>query len=510
MLLRIVSIAAILITNMLMACGEILAGEIEINVIDEDSGRPTAVRMHVRDATGRTVRPKGVPRWHDHFVFHGKIILDVRPGHYTFEVERGPEYRTRQGYFDMSRGAADNKTIAMQRFVNMKQEGWWSGDLFVQRPIDDLANLMLAEDLHAAPLVTITNAKSLWTERAVPEQRTFPVGDNRFFQVLGGRDGRAGGELLLLNLTTPMPLSATDREVPSSVDFLKAARRSSSTAHAAIGEPFAWDMPVWIASGMIDSMLLANHHILRDGSATKTLPGKPRDNLRFSDAHAAGRWSESIYYQLLNCGLRLPPSAGSGSGVAMNPVGYNRVYVHCGDDFSADAWWEGLKAGRVLVTNGPLLRPRVNGELPGHVFKVAADETMELQATLQLSLRERVEYLEIVKDGKVIHDVRLQDYAAAGGKLPPVSFTESGWMLIRAVTNNPKTYRYATTGPYYVQIGDNPRISKQAAQFFLDWVYKRAKMIQQIANAEERTAVMRYHRAARDFWQSKLDAANSP
>ena len=46
-------------------------------------------------------------------------------------------------------------------------------------------------------------------------------------------------------------------------------------------------------------------------------------------------------------------------------MGYNRVYVHCGESTDVRGWWEGLRAGRVVVTNGPLLRPRVNGELPG-------------------------------------------------------------------------------------------------------------------------------------------------
>lgn len=33
-----------------------------------------------------------------------------------------------------------------------------------------------------------------------------------------------------------------------------------------------------------------------------------------------------------------------------------------------DAWWEGLREGKVVVTNGPL-RPKVNGQPPGHVFQ---------------------------------------------------------------------------------------------------------------------------------------------
>ena len=37
-------------------------------------------------------------------------------------------------------------------------------------------------------------------------------------------------------------------------------------------------------------------------------------------------------------------------------------------------WWDGLKSGRVFVSNGPLLRCRANGEWPRHVFKASQGE----------------------------------------------------------------------------------------------------------------------------------------
>ena len=71
-----------------------------------------------------------------------------------------------------------------------------------------------------------------------------------------------------------------------------------------------------------------------------------------------------------------------------NPVGYNRVYVQCGDELNYDTWWENLRAGRVVVTNGPLMRPLINGKLPGHIFRAADGETIDLEITLGLSLRD--------------------------------------------------------------------------------------------------------------------------
>ena len=146
--------------------------------------------------------------------------------------------------------------------------------------------------------------------------------------------------------------------------------------HIDVEKPFWWDVPLWVATGKVDSIGLANNHLHRDGMLDNEAWGKPRPTGRFSDPLGNGRWSQDIYYQLLNCGLRIPPSAGSASGVLPNPVGYNRVYVHCGDELTWDKWWENLRRGG---SSSPTARccgrgsigpggPQ-EGALPGHVFQ---------------------------------------------------------------------------------------------------------------------------------------------
>ncbi len=76
------------------------------------------------------------------------------------------------------------------------------------------------------------------------------------------------------------------------------------------------------------------------------------------------------------------------------------------------------------------------------------------------------------------------------------------------MTSNPKTFRFASTGPYYVEIGYEPRVSKKAAQFFVDWVYERAGRIK-LDDLAQKEEVLQYHRQARDFWRKKLEAANA-
>src|SRR5204862_1084447 len=80
-----------------------------------------------------------------------------------------------------------------------------------------------------------------------------------------------------------------------------------------------------------------------------------------------------LYYLLLNCGYRLRPTAGTASGVHPVPLGFGRVYVHVGKDFSYGAWVKGLNEGRSFVTTGPMLLAELNGREPGEVFRPSGD-----------------------------------------------------------------------------------------------------------------------------------------
>lgn len=474
-------------------------GTLHLSVTDQATGEPLAVRMYLKNERGRTIHPPRTVWWKDHFVVDGAIDLELLPGSYTFEMERGPEYKLRTGNFTIESGAEDTHGVVMERFVDMKKEGWWSGELHIHRPPADMEFLMKAEDLHVGPVITWWNKRNAWADQAIPDERLVRFDGDRYYHVMAGEDERGGGALMFFNLDKPLEIADAEREYPCAAAFQDLAARDPQ-AHIDVEKPFWWDMPVWVANGPVHSMGLAHNHMWRDGVLATEAWGKPRDKTLYPDPHGNARWSIDIYYHLLNCGLRIPPSAGSASGVLPNPVGYNRVYVYCGDDFTYENWWEGLRAGRVVVTNGPLIRPHVNGKLPGHVFQAQAGQEVTLDIALKLSTREKIEYLEIIKNGQVHREVRLDEYARSGGRLPKVTFDESGWMLIRAVTNQEKTYRFASTGPYYVEIGNQPRISKRSAQFFVDWVYERARQIK-LDDAEKQEEVMAYHRKARDFWE---------
>jgi len=265
-------------------------------------------------------------------------------------------------------------------------------------------------------------------------------------------------------------------------------------------------MPMLVAHGLVDSVEVADGRLLREGMGDGPVVGKPRDGGLYPTSLGYARWIQDIYFKLLDCGLRMPPTAGSGSGESPNPVGYNRVYVHVAEPFTYERWWENLRAGRVTVTNGPLLRPTVEGQLPGHVFQLAEGQAAQFEIALTLSTREPISYLEIIRNGRVAHSLPFKQYAESG-RLPPIEFDKPGWFLVRVVTDRPKTYRFAMTGPWYVEMGGRRRVSRSAAQFFLDWVYERARQIE--LTGPERDEVIAYHRTARDFWQRLVEQAGA-
>ncbi|MBN2023775.1 MAG: hypothetical protein JW809_13390 [Pirellulales bacterium] len=483
-------------------------GRLVLTVVDRDSGKPIPCRMHLRAGGGRPRGVPGLPFWNDHVALPGRVTLDLPKGDYAFELERGLEYVTRSGRFTIDHFADDAKEVDLKRFVDMSARGWWSGDLDVRREPGQIELVMQAEDLHVAALIESQRRKSKTPpDAAAPSPKRFD--DNRYYSTATALLAWPGTRLVCLNVEKPPAAPAAGEVFPAELEQTLTAIHEQPGAWIDLSSPTAWDMPTLVALGLVDSIQLAGGSICRDRVIDRPDEGRPRDRKRFPGVRGGPEWDQEVYFRLLDCGLRIPPSAGSASGEAPNPVGYNRMYVHVGGEFGYDAWWQGLRAGRATITNGPLMEPDVDGHVPGHVFQASEGEAVELEIGLTLSTREPISYLEIVQDGQVAQSIRFDEYQKSG-RLPKVRFERSGWFLLRAVTDLPNTYRFAMTGPYHVEIGPARRISRADAQFFLDWVYDRARMLrEEIADPAARQAALAPHRKARDFWQRLVERASA-
>ena len=484
-----------------VVCAFQLQGQEARFLIISESKAILPCRIHLKDSASKPVQAPGLPFWRDHFVCNGDVSLKLAAGKYSYEIERGPEYSQAKGTFTVPENGPVAITNQLKRIADLAGEGWWSGELHVHRPLADVELLMRAEDLHVAPVITWWNNQNLWSNGS-PKNLLTRFDSDRFYQVMGGEDERNGGALLYFNLAQPLKITGAGREFPSPMQFLSEARKDSNV-WVDIEKPFWYDAPIWLASEMADSIGIANNHMHRSGVYPGEAWGRARDTNRLAGPHGNGFWTQEIYYHALNCGLRLPPSAGSASGVLPNPVGYNRVYVHVDGPLTYEKWWENFRAGRVFISNGPLLRVRANGELPGHVFKLREKEELTVKIEGKIDSRDPLAKIEIIQNGKVIRTI------PNSTSLGEIKINESGWFLIRAIADVPETFRFASTGPFYVERAGAPsRLSKSSAQFFLDWVRERIDRVK-IDDATQAEQVLRHHRDAERFWENKKAQANA-
>jgi hypothetical protein len=485
-------------------------GKLLLKVTDAKTGELIPFRIHLRNEKQVPVKVPPLPFWHDHLSAPGSLELSLFKGNYFFEIEHGPEFVTGSGYFTIHDGADDEKVVALKRACDMAAEGWRSGDFDVRRPVRELELAMLADDLRFAPLVTWSNRRSEWAKTKFPaEPLTRFDHDGRLYDVGGGADDRPGGPIHLFRLSEPAPLPADATQLASLIPKLRELKEQQPDAWLDVAHPCAWDLPLLVAAGLVDSYCLAPSQLLRD-KVDPAAVGRPFSRGQYPGLAGLGDFACDAYFHLLNVGLRIAPSAGSGSGTVGNPVGYNRVYVwNDPEKFEAADWWESLKQGRAIVTNGPLIRPKANGRLPGNTFDGKTGEPVTLQIALDLTTRDKIDYVEVIQNGSVVYNVPLRDWAKDGGRFPPLTFRESGWCLVRVRCDSPKTFRFALSAPWYVAIDDKPRTGRTSAQFFLDWVEERAASLK-IADAAERTVAEEQIAAARKFWRKKVDDATSP
>jgi len=499
-------LAAIVVLGEVLPAAEV--GKLQISVADQ-RGQALPCRIHLADGAGKTVSAKNLPSWNDHFVCPGSVSLELPAGAYRLEVERGPEYEQHAARFSLAGGEEKKIAVGLKRIADLAAAGWFSGDLHVHRPVEQMELLMQAEDLCVAPTITWWNNTNLWSNRPLPTDPVMRYPGPRFCDAMAGEDEREGGAIMYFRCRRPLAITGAQREYPSPMKFIAEARKLPRV-WIDVEKPFWWDVPVWLAGGAADSIGLANNHMCRSRMYEDEAWGRPRDVARLPAPRGNGFWSQEIYYHVLDSGLRIPPSAGSASGVLPNPVGYNRVYVYLGQPMDYDKWWEDLRAGRSFVTNGPLLLCKANGQLPGHVF--AAPDGGEAKVELEISLlgRDRVPMLEIVRDGRVEQKVSPASPAGSTARAT-LSFRQSGWFLVRAIADNPRTFRFASTAPFYVEVGaPKRRISKASAQFFLDWVEEREKRVAQtLGNQAQLREVLAYHQKAKEFWQERVKTANA-
>jgi hypothetical protein len=208
------------------------------------------------------------------------------------------------------------------------------------------------------------------------------------------------------------------------------------------------------------------------------------------------RWMMDLYYSFLNCGFRIPVSAGSASGVMPVWPGYARVYVHLNGPLGYDQWFSDLKAGRSIATNGPLLEVSLDGQVPG--AQVNWDKPLSIVLAIQARSQNPLDRIEIVYNGAVI-----RSFSAGSNTVfvtaVNLTITEPGWLAVRCFEPVTGTVRYAHTSPFYFLRDGKLPVKRAAALRWADFVGALAASV----DAADYPSRAEYQRAQRTFREAE-------
>ncbi len=473
-----------------------LAATLETRVTGDD-GRPAWARFEIHAPDGTMRQPDGSiragapgaerrSRYLGSFTANGGFRINASPGKYRIVVERGLEYERIERTAEVKEDASLD--LRPRRWANMRAKGWWSGDLHVHRPMADVPALLQAEDLNYGAVFTMWNRTDLWAGKEFPSDPARRVTAAHWMTVANAEDERGGGAWMLHQLRKPLglekfiPAGVRTNEVwtPPGIEFVRQARARKT------GGPFPWfdlEKPIWWETPLMmaletpDSIGMAHNHLNQYGVLDNEAWARPRDTAKFPGPRGMLDYSLSLLYRYWNLGLRVPPSAGSASGVLPNPPGYNRAYVKIDGEFTVEKWHRGLRDGRSFVTNGPLLEweLRRNGDW--------------LEGSVRTSAREPIEGCELVAGGEVAARTGASGRfrVPAGGR---------AWAAIRCFLRTQETPRFAHTAPLFL---DGKQDASADSRYFAEWM---AELMEKPA-ARSNPGLMELYRQARDWYTAR-------
>ncbi len=462
------------------------------------------------------------------FSCDGRFVMNVPSGKAVIHVERGKEYWPVDKEIVVEKGRAVKVDIALQRWVHMAKEGWYSSDIHCHFGLDNLKilkQLALADDVNFEPILTLWN-----------HQRPFPPGGvwpdwpggssihadanhlvslrNQEIERIGGDAFESIGALLMLGLTKPVRMTSRNSRYPCDAVLGRIARETSPQCVIDTDKPIWGENVVGVALGLFDSVQVCHNHYHREGTLQDGRIGwgmADSEDAQIESVHdALFLRTNSTYYRFLNCGFKLGATGGSAMGVMAVPLGYGRTYAKLDGPLSEANYLSAIRAGRTFATNGPILILTANGLDSGAEIQYSVGSNEPIWIRAELRSIQRIDSLELVYNGNVVKRVSLKDVAplpvleeSAVLGLKPV---RSGWVLARATFTNPDGHlRQAHTSPVYVTVDGKPRASKTDAEYMIRWIDRLLEVSNKAGRYEsntERTQTQTIFKEARRVYEN--------
>lgn len=485
-----------------------------VTVTDDSADAVAPCRVYLTDASGASVAPSTEHvAFHvgeeSHFLCDGVFEAALDEGTYALRVERGPEYIPVAETVEVGVDPEVRLDIRIRRWIDMNAAGWHSGDLHVHRDPAHMPLAVQGEALNVGTNIVYHNTR---TPDVPPPAGVIRLAADCAYTTADAEVERlhdGPGAIVFLGMRTPIPLDDLDTLHPTDMAYIDLARAQGG--HVDGEKPFWRGTPVNAAHGGLDSIGVVPNHfhrqkVMRESARWGAIP----QETQFLGDEGFAHWILDLYYRYLNCGIRLPASGGSASGIMPSPVGYCRTYARLDGEFSYEAWFGALRAGRSFATNGPMLSLEADGYGPGELLRYAVGEPQTLCGRVTAASRDPLAYVELVRDGTVAKRVD----AAAGATKVVLDFDEtfarSGWMAARCFERAEGNVRYAQTSPIYVFMGTDQIASEPDAEYFLSIVeaqIERASVAGGPPDDGRREAVLTCLQGARDYYRMIVELA---
>ena len=498
--------------NLFVAKG-VQAARFTGTITDAASGAALPARIYIQDVDGQnrfveSASPEGsafayreewVPMTnsqdqHTTISAH-PFTVELEPGLYKIKVYRGKEYFPYTSEITVA-DAPVTLDVRLYRWIDLSSRGWYSGETHVHRRIFELPNVMLAEDLN------VTFPVTFWTTIADEAPSKDPAPLRRLPSPFGPRQDIGTAIVQVDSSHSIVPRNTEyeifsvgeNRHVLGAIFILNHRTRFTGgmppvkaiadIAHAE-GALLDLDKHSWPWSFMlppvakVDLFELCNNSVWQTEFGFSNSSVMPPDYMRVEmvDGRMTERgWLDygfQSYYALLNCGLRMKPTAGTASGVHPVPLGFGRVYVHLPNGFSADEWIAGLRAGRSFVTTGPMLFVTVDGHSPGSEVRTDLSTRSSVSIRGEILSANPINTIELIVNGDVRNDIlplnnRTESGAYRTEFTHTLPVTESAWIATRCFSSLPNgRERFAHTGPFYIDVPGKPIRPKREEIAFL-------------------------------------------
>jgi hypothetical protein len=441
---------------------------VHIRINDAATGKPTPVRLRLVDGQGWYHAPFGRLK---HFAVNpgddvgghlrsgaelfayidGSCEVPLPAGTVFAEVHKGPEYVPLRRELTLGPGKISLR-LAVERWVDLRSEGWYSGDT---RAVDLSPHAALLDG--AAEGLAFVN---LLARETVPQPFDVPAKLPNLLAFSGTQPALANEQTqVVVNTLNTHPFLGT-------LSLLNCHRVVYPLRFGGPDLADDWSLADWCDQCHRKKGLVVWPHLPRLTEEHPQPEALACVLLGKVDAFEVSRFDDpepgvlADYYRLLNVGCRTVLAGGSGKDSNAVALGAVRTYARLPKDEPPTyaAWIEAVRAGRTFVTNGPLLSVTADGVDPGATLTLPAGGR---SVAVRIEARSATPFdeIEVLHNGRIVGSKTVSGNRLATLLEVEVPIRESGWLAVRCWSRERLADGqcvYAHTSPVWIEVEERP------------------------------------------------------